>query len=150
MGNCLARNVVVRSGNMLSKPEYGWSNITIRDWSDRCSYIDDIPVMLLDAIYQQLCNNTIQAVGFDAEGYEYIIIFDKFYTHIITYKDNITYKTIEIDIETIAKELVDDIQADLELWISWSYKSLSKTQEKRRKMILNDFCYQIRELIGMQ
>ena len=94
MGNCLARNVVVRSGNMLSKPEYGWSNITIRDWSDRCSYIDDIPVMLLDAIYQQLCNNTIQAVGFDAEGYEYIIIFDKFYTHIITYKDNITYKSV--------------------------------------------------------
>lgn len=134
---------------MLSKPFAGWSHITIGNWSDKCSYIDDVPVMLLDAVYQQLRNNTPQAVEFDVEGYEYIIIFDEFYTHIITYKDDIIYKTIEVDIEVIAKELVNDIQDDLELWISWDYKPLSKTQERSRKMILNGFCYQIKELIGI-
>ena len=35
---------------MLSTPNVGWSRITIGEWADRCSYLDDVPFMLLEAI----------------------------------------------------------------------------------------------------
>ena len=63
---------------MLSTPKYGWSTITIGNWSDRCSYIDDVPFMLLSAVDEVIRTRTTYSVKFDAEGYEYIIVFDEF------------------------------------------------------------------------
>ena len=34
---------------MLDTPKYGWSHVSIGSWSDRCSYLDDVPMELLKA-----------------------------------------------------------------------------------------------------
>ena len=36
---------------MLDAPKLGWSKIHIGAWSDRCSYLDDVPMKLLEAFF---------------------------------------------------------------------------------------------------
>ena len=36
---------------MLDTPKLGWSKIHIGTWSDRCSYLDDVPMKLLEAFF---------------------------------------------------------------------------------------------------
>lgn len=116
---------------MLDTPCAGWSRITIREWSDRCSYIDDVPFMLLSAVDEVVRRHTSYAVKFDAEGYEYIIVFDELETHIITSKDVFAYTTIEIDIEDVVKELIKDIRNDLDLWAYWPICNEDEFDERR-------------------
>ena len=111
---------------MLSKPVHGWSEITIGDWSDRCSYIDDVPFMLLEAIEGSCRANQPVAAKFDAEGWDYIIVFDQFETHIISTaphslkaQDSYSYHTIEIDRDELAKELISDIRKYIDYWTKW-------------------------------
>lgn len=110
---------------MLKTPKYGWSEITIGDWSDRCSdiggYHDDVPYRLLEAVDDTNRTGMPSSVKFDAEGWEYIIVFDIHETHIITYDEDANYKytTIEISIKDIIKELLADIRKDLKVWSEW-------------------------------
>ena len=124
---------------MISTPKYGWSTITIGDWSERCSYLDDVPFMLLSAIDKVLRMHVPCAVRFDAEGFEYIIVFDENETHIIELNDKITYHTIEIYIEYIVKELIADIRNDLEEW-AWWVPGCSEDQFNERKLDLEVYC----------
>lgn len=124
---------------MISTPKYGWSTITIGDWSERCSYLDDVPFMLLSAVDEVIRTRTVNAIKFDAEGYEYVITFDEFETHIVTFKDERTYTAIEIDIEDIAKELITDIRNDLEEW-AWWVPGCSEDQFNERKLDLKVYC----------
>src|SRR5574344_1231695 len=105
---------------MLSEPKYGWANISIGDWTDRCSYLTDVPFQLLEAMNESCKKHKPVAVEFDAEGWEYIIIFDWFKTHIITENDNFELKTIEVNRDNLAKELVDDILRNIDEWSSWN------------------------------
>lgn len=130
---------------MLSKPVHGWSDITIGDWSDRCSYIDDVPFMLLEAIEESCRVNKPVAVKFDAEGWDYIIVFDQFETHIITtnpndidtYFGNFDYHTIEVDRDELAKELISDIRKYIDHWTKWDgYCENAAYVEERKKDLL--------------
>ena len=124
---------------MLSTPEYGWSEITIGHWCDKCSYIDDVPFMLLRTVDEIIRTRTPSAVQFDAEGYEYIIVFDLFETHVITTKDKTTYTTIDVTIEDVVKELIKDIRNDLDLWAGWTPRC-SEDQLSERKLDLQVWC----------
>lgn len=131
---------------MLSKPEHGWSRITIGDWSDRCSYIDDVPFELLGALETSCRVNQPVAVKFDAEGWDYIIVFDQFETHIISTRVGIfsfdddccySYYTIEIDREELAKELIADIRKYIDYWTEWDgYCENADYVEERKKDLL--------------
>ena len=45
-------------------------------WSDRCSYLDDVLFLLLEGIEEALRTGNPVAARFDAEGWEYLIVFD--------------------------------------------------------------------------
>lgn len=130
---------------MLSKPKHGWSEITISSWSDRCSYIDDVPFMLLEAIEESCRVNKPVSVKFDAEGWDYIIVFDQFETHIITTNPNdvdtdfgnFDYYTIEVDRDELAKELIADIRKYIDHWTKWDgYCENADYVEERQKDLL--------------
>lgn len=109
---------------MLKKPKDGWSKITIGDWCDRCGYIDNVPVELLRVFIGLYGDRTPSAVKFDAEGWEYIIVFDWYEIHIITDKTNkYVLKTVSCDISTLAKELIKDIRSNINEWAEF-YKDL--------------------------
>lgn len=126
---------------MLDKPKYGWSHITIGEWSDRCSYLDDVPYMLLEALEESCRTSKPVAVEFDAEGWNYIIIFNSFETHIISDKDDTyTHTCIEVDHRDLAHELIADIMENLDDWARWSYYIMSEDEYEDRKKDLTVMC----------
>lgn len=106
---------------MLATPEFGWSEIRIGDWYDRCSYLDDVPFELLESVDTVIRSGKPCCVKFDAEGWRYIIVFNTHQTHIINYDFEEEYYcyTIEISIKDLAMELLSDIRKDLDLWAQW-------------------------------
>ena len=112
---------------MLDKPEHGWSRITIGYWSERCSYLDDVPMDLLNAFILTLTYNTPSFVRFDAEGWEYLIVFSINSVEIFTEETNDEYYSspiyrhayIPISLKKLASELLSDVRRDLEAWGLW-------------------------------
>lgn len=126
---------------MLATPQYGWSEITIGDWHDRCSYLDDVSYELLEAVDATNRTGRPHCVKFDAEGWEYIIVFGMYETHIIhcNFEGEYHYYTIEIHIKDLARELLSDIRKDLDLWAEWPY-SASEDEISERKRDLSVWC----------
>ena len=127
---------------MLSRPIIGWSKITIGNWSDRCSYIDDVPFMLLEAMEESFRINKPVSVRIDAEGWDYIIVFDQFTTHIISeITDDYTYYSVDIDRDELARELISDIRRDIDEWCEWfCYYHLTEDYISERKKDLLVLC----------
>ena len=126
---------------MLKTPWCGWSEIKIGDWHDRCSYLDDVPYRLLEAVDYTNRTGRPSAVKFDAEGGEYIIVFDEFETHIINYDFECQYHyyTIEINLKDLIKELIADIRRDLIAWSEWGY-DINDYEAEERKADLDAWC----------
>ena len=141
---------------MLQTPRHGWSNISIGCWSDRCSYLTDVPFDILEAVNDALCSYRPASAKFDAEGWEYIIVFDMYSTHIISDGlDKHTCEwipyfliTIDIDLYDLAKELVSDIHRDIDAWTDWeSYHALSEEEFETRKHNLIELCNSIERVL---
>ena len=127
---------------MLKTPKHGWSEITIGNWHDRCSYLDDVPYRLLEAV--DYTNRTARpsSVEFNAEGWEYIIVFNTYETHII--HDNFDREgyqliTVEISLKDLIRELIADIRRDLDAWSKW-YCDISEYEAEERKLDLTAWC----------
>lgn len=122
---------------MLDKPVHGWSTIKIGGWFDRCSYLDDVPVMLLQNMITFFEGKMYKPVSikFDAEGYEYILTLDTGMVHVITEQDE-GYKlhSEEVDFKQLAKELASDILRDIDGWTTWlSYAPWTKNELVERE-----------------
>ena len=128
---------------MLSTTKHGWSNISIGNWSERCSYLDDVPFVLLRALEKICRTRTAEAVKFDAEGYEYIVVFDNNDVHIISNhsEQGYIYTSIVANIHDLAKELVSDIRKDIDFWSNWNdYGSMGAEEMAERKQGLIILC----------
>lgn len=127
---------------MLKTPKYGWSEITIGSWHDRCSDVfDDVPYRLLEAVDYTNRTSRTSSVEFDAEGWEYIIVFNTNEVHIITcdFDCNWKYNTIEISLKDLIRELLADIRKDLEEWSKWGF-GRSEGEIEERKLDLQAWC----------
>lgn len=130
---------------MLKKPKFCWSEIKIVNWSDRCSYIDDVPVKLLKTLIRVFNTYSPQAVKFDAKGYEYIIVFDFYETHIIIMDENTKLETITRDLKTTALELINDIRQNIDDWVDFMDYDLTEFERTERKEMLNKLCDTLKE-----
>lgn len=126
---------------MLKTPWWGWSEIAIGNWHGRCSYLDDVPYRLLEAVdYTNRCGRP-SSVKFDAEGYSYIIIFDMYKTHIICDGGDIEYilYTVEANLKDLIRELIYDIRRDIDAWSNW-FCDISDYEAEERKLDLDAWC----------
>ena len=124
---------------MLDKPKYGWSHITIGDWTERCSYLDDVPRLLLETMESAFRTHRPAAATFDAEGWEYTLVFDFFVTHVISNncKDGYIYNSIEVNLETLASELMEDIRRDIDDWAEFDVEpSESEISEHKEALLV--------------
>lgn len=101
---------------MLSTPKNGWADITIGNWTDRCSYINDVAVDLLEAVLRAYETGEQQVVEFDAEGWEYIIVLGGWETYVITVNETNALTTIDLSLDDFVPELLADIRENLESW----------------------------------
>lgn len=121
---------------MLDRPHHGWSNITIGAWTDRCSYLDDVPFMLLRTISEFQTTKRPTSVKFDAEGYEYILVFDYSVVHIITETDDgYELSSQEVSYPSLIRELVGDIQGEIDGWTGWMSYENQDFQERKERLL---------------
>ena len=132
---------------MLLKPKYGWSRLEIGNWSDRISYLDDAAFMLLETIIKSYEEPNIQSVEFDAEGYEWKLVFDGEKVTIITEKDETEITNLDVSKKDIAKGIIDDIRHDVRDWVNFVYWDLDEAAQKERENELLTLCKQLEKLI---
>lgn len=106
---------------MLSRPESGWCDITVGDFCSRASYLTNVPMDILKAL-----NGTgTPCVCFDAEGWEFFVIFSWQETLVIGYgepfgqSDGYCVKSFDITKKEIAKQVYNDISGNIDAWAKW-------------------------------
>lgn len=105
---------------MLSKPEYGWTTVSLGERADRASYLTDVPMDILDGFINNKENDFY--LSFDAEGWEFEIVVRNNNANMIKYKDtdDITvFAAVPITKEELALEVANDIEKDIEAWTIW-------------------------------
>ena len=109
---------------MFTKPEYGWTDVTIGDYTSRASYITDIPFDALDNVteaikYKDYGQTYTQR--FDAEGWEFIIEADANQTKLTIEEEDTKTIIIPKTMFDWAKEIITDIETYLEDWAKWTW-----------------------------
>ena len=106
---------------MLTTPLHGWTHLQFLNFSERASYLTDVPNDCLDAFIYALQTNNPAVVYFDAEGFDFHLISSFYRSYIIRDKEDnkVDINVIEKDILELAKELVNDIQRDFDEWLNW-------------------------------
>ena len=142
---------------MLKKPKYGWSRITIGDWSDSVSYIDDVPGMLLNALIDSCRNHHPVAVKFDAEGYEYVLLFDWQcsyvlyqsvpFVHAKPLEEEPEVLIFDVERKDVAAELIQDIRTDIDDWAQFEASMDSEETAAKNKERLLALCDELEGLL---
>jgi len=131
---------------MLTTPLHGWTHIQFKNFSERASYLTDVPNDCLDAFIYALQTNKPAIVYFDAEGYDFHLVSSFYRSYIIRDKEDnkVDIHVIEKGIIELAKELVYDIENDFDAWLNWEcyddseeYAETNKDVFKEKLSLLN-------------
>ena len=101
---------------MISNPRHGWSNFKLRDFEGTPGYLTDVPLDLLDAFLDYHYKGMGMA-WFDEEGTEFTLVITPYSLFIIEEKDEpVLHDFSEMKIENLEKELIEDIEKNLNGW----------------------------------
>jgi len=117
---------------MLTKPKHGWTNLQINDFTERASYLTDIPNDCLDAFIYALEKNKPAVIFFDAEGWDFHLVTTHYQSYVIVDKDEAKVYVIEKDIKELAKELYNDINDNFEDWLEWDMYDTVEEREQNK------------------
>ena len=120
---------------MLSKPQFGWTDITIGDWTGRLSYIDDVPMILLNALREPTSR-----VHFNTEGGDIYIFFTEEMTYVVN--DNEGTGEPDLYVENInrvenAYSLYVNIVNHIKEWSEWGQDSDEENPDKIAELLSN-------------
>lgn len=134
---------------MLSKPQFGWTDIAIGDWTGKLSYIDDVPVVLLNAFYNVFHNQKPEVVCFDAESMNYWIVFDLSDTIIITEDGNCQYSVSRqnVGVRELGMQMWNDIACKPKDWARWAIDDNNAKDYEERQELLYNKLQRLREAI---
>jgi len=137
---------------MLGEPKYGWTNIKIggKDgFHGGASYLDNVPVICLNAFIGSFENGTPASIEFDAEGWSFILTATSFGAYVIVHKDkdpSILYFE-NTDRIKLAKELVEDIEKYMDSWILWNPSSDEEDESLEQKQTIEKKLERLKILI---
>ena len=103
---------------MISNPKFGWCNFNIDNFSGHPSYLTDVPVDLLDAFIDYYTRGYGVAI-FDEEGSFFTLVLTRYNWGIFLIEeknDSVLYDFSDMDSDNLAKELISDIENDLNGW----------------------------------
>ena len=101
---------------MISNPKHGWCDFKLRTFEGTPSYLTDVPVDLLGAFIDYYTKGQGMA-WFNEEGTEFTLVINPYSLFIIEEKENtMLYDFSEMNVEKLAKELINDIEKDLTGW----------------------------------
>ena len=106
---------------MIENPKHGWCSFQLGDFVGTASYLTDVPVDLLDVFINYYTNGYGVAV-FDQEGSYFTLVLTQYNWGIYIIEElneAILYdfsNDRNISVESLAKELINDIESDLTSW----------------------------------
>lgn len=105
---------------MISNPKYGWCDFDLGDFHGHPSYITSVATDLLEACYNYVFGKSNYIyVRFDEEGSYFILLADCYDCYIIEQKDEDTLHRIDIGIKDLIREIVRDIESDIDTWAAF-------------------------------
>ena len=123
---------------MLTKPNFGWTRIEIENNILPASYVTDVPMDCLENMILAYRHHIDFCVSLDAEGWTFKIISDEYMTYII--KDYIERELIvceEVNIDNLSKELIEDIESNIDDWLLWNYspEEIEEISEYKKNLL---------------
>lgn len=118
---------------MLSKPQHGWTEITIGCFVGDGSYIQDIPVLLLEAFTKAIRYNIPAEITIDEEGSEFTIQTLRS-TTVTTHRSASETYMFAIDVRTLAAELLADLRRDWQDWLTWPPEHDPALLDRRKQL----------------
>lgn len=104
---------------MISNPKSGWCNFKLGVFEGTPSYLTDVPIDLLDA-FIDYHNKGIGMAWFDEEGSWFTFVVTPYSLFIIEERDKqILHDLSEMKVEDLEKELISDIEDDLDAWANF-------------------------------
>ena len=102
---------------MISEPKHGWSTFKLGDFEGTPSYLTDVSLDLLDAFLDYHYKGMGMA-WFDEEGTEFTLVINPYSLFIIAERDEnpTLYDFSELNVSDLEKELIEDIEKDLNGW----------------------------------
>ena len=105
---------------MISNPKHGWCDFKLGDFKGTPSYLTDVPVDLLNMLIDYHTKGH-GMVWFDEEGTEFTLVLTPYSLFIIEEKEiPVIHDFSEMNIDNLEKELVDDIENDLDGWANFT------------------------------
>ena len=138
---------------MLEAPKHGWATFTYRDFSCTPSYLTDVPMDLLDCLIS-LYETGFGGCLFDTEGSEYELFLSQESVLVVCHEDK--RKILDLTPENylgnkeknrMAKELIFDIESNLNDWVYWDYMDNDTEETAVRKEILRTKIEKLKKLI---
>ena len=101
---------------MIKNNGHGWGTFKLGNFTGRISYIGDVPVDLLQAFIDWHDKGS-GCAWIDEEGSEFTLVLTPYSIYVIVERDCVELVDLsELKIEEIEKELIEDIESDLNGW----------------------------------
>ena len=142
---------------MLSRPDFGWSYISLGGYKNRLSYLTNLPIEWLNAAIYGLENLTPFAVHGFCEPGRLLCLVSYWNCHVIfedersksIAKDELMTDIANVSMLDFCIMLRDDISDDLDAWCNWDDCNNEKTI-KEMKVKLAELLDRLSELIIKQ
>ncbi len=105
---------------MFTKPRNGWTDILIGDFEGLGSYIQDVPVEVMEAAIAALKNNISLELHFDEEGSEFTLTSDTETKMVAQGFYGPEEYTEKVDKHTLISEIISDMENYFEDWVEFS------------------------------
>jgi hypothetical protein len=126
---------------MLSRPEHGWSTVTIGRHKLDVSYIEPAAEMLVMTLIQALtCKEA--SVTFDAEGWHWRLDFSGDETRLTLMSSVTKTHVIPMTAREMAREVLGDLRRDMDAWSSFCSWSAADQEAE-----LTRLCNQLERLL---
>lgn len=97
---------------MITNLKHGWGKLEFAGFEGYFSYIRNSLPLFLQALQNTVIENEPQAVSFDEEGSEFILVLDEFTSYIISERDSTALYKEEKNIIEIIKEVLEDMNKE--------------------------------------
>lgn len=104
---------------MITNNGHGWGTFKLGNFTGRLSYIEDVPVDLLQAFIDWHDKGS-GCAWIDEEGTGFTLVLTQYSAYVIVERGGVELIDLsELKIEEIEKELIDDIESDFEGWVKF-------------------------------
>lgn len=113
----------------VTTPKYGWAHLKLGVYDGLLSYIDDVPMLLLQ-LARDYRERRTAACTFDSEGYSFCVILADFSLDILEYKDEKPeHFHSTIDPDDFCKGVLQDLLRDIDIWAATFYSPEYETKK---------------------